>query len=111
MDTPTKVITAHLPLPLAERVDEMAARLQRSRGWIMKQALEAWMHQIEAANGNRQGFAEAQTGFETAAQAGAAQAGASKVGAARAAEALKTLRASTTLGDISWQELRDAGRR
>jgi len=106
MDTPTKVITAHLPLPLAERVDEMAARLQRSRGWIMKQALEAWMDQIEAANGNRQGFAEAQTGFETAAQAGA-----SRVGAARAAEALKTLRASTTLGDISWQELRDAGRR
>jgi predicted transcriptional regulator len=92
MDTPTKVITAHLPLPLAERVDEMAARLQRSRGWIMKQALEAWMDQNESANGKQMGFA-------------------AKANAARAAETLKTLRATTTLGDISWQELRDAGRR
>ncbi|WOX46584.1 ribbon-helix-helix protein, CopG family, partial [Serratia marcescens] len=28
----TKVITAHVPLPLAEKVDEMAAKLERSRG-------------------------------------------------------------------------------
>ena len=35
----TKVMTAHVPLPLAQRVDQMAARLDRSRGWIMKQAL------------------------------------------------------------------------
>jgi predicted transcriptional regulator len=102
MDTRTKVITAHLPLPLAERVDEMAARLQRSRGWIMKQALEAWMDRIDAANGKQQGFAEAQTGFGFAA---------GKAEAAKAAETLKTLRTATTLGDISWQELRDAGRR
>ena len=31
----TKVITAHVPLPLAEKVDEMAAKLERSRGWIV----------------------------------------------------------------------------
>jgi len=43
----TKVMTAHVPLPLAERVDQMAARLDRSRGWIMKQALSAWLDQEE----------------------------------------------------------------
>lgn len=39
----TKVITAHVPLPLAEKVDELAARLERPRGWIVKQALSAWV--------------------------------------------------------------------
>jgi predicted transcriptional regulator len=39
----TKVITAHVPLPLAEKIDQMAARLERSRGWIVKQALAAWI--------------------------------------------------------------------
>ncbi|MHB1111183.1 MAG: CopG family ribbon-helix-helix protein [Devosia sp.] len=39
----TKVVTAHLPLELAERVDEYAARFERSRGWIVKQALAAWI--------------------------------------------------------------------
>jgi len=43
----TKVLTAHIPLPLAEKVDQMAARLDRSRGWIMKQALTAWIDQEE----------------------------------------------------------------
>ena len=43
--TETKVLTAHVPLPLAEKVDQMAARLERSRGWIMKQALTAWIEQ------------------------------------------------------------------
>lgn len=33
----TKVITAHVPLPMADKVDQMAARLERSRGWIIKQ--------------------------------------------------------------------------
>lgn len=43
----TKVLTAHVPLPLAEKVDQMAARLERSRGWIVKQALAAWIDQEE----------------------------------------------------------------
>ncbi len=43
----TKVITAHIPLPLAEKVDQFANRLERSRGWIMKQALTAWIAQEE----------------------------------------------------------------
>lgn len=43
----TKVLTAHVPLPLAEKVDQMADRLERSRGWIIKQALTAWLEQEE----------------------------------------------------------------
>lgn len=43
----TKVLTAHIPLPLAEKVDQLAAQLERSRGWIMKQALAAWVDQEE----------------------------------------------------------------
>lgn len=43
----TKVLTAHVPLALAEKVDQMAVRLERSRGWIMKQALSAWINQEE----------------------------------------------------------------
>jgi predicted transcriptional regulator len=45
MTIETKVLTAHVPLPLAEKVDAMAARLERSRGWVMKQALAAWVDQ------------------------------------------------------------------
>jgi len=43
----TKVLTAHIPLPLAEQVDQIASRLERSRGWIIKQALTAWVGQEE----------------------------------------------------------------
>ena len=43
----TKVLTAHVPLPLAEKVDEIAARLERSRGWIVKQALADWIERQE----------------------------------------------------------------
>ena len=43
--TDTKVLTAHVPLPLAEKVDQLATRLERSRGWIVKQALAAWIDQ------------------------------------------------------------------
>lgn len=43
----TKVLTAHVPLSLAEKVDQIALRLERSRGWIIKQALTAWIDQEE----------------------------------------------------------------
>ena len=43
----TKVLTAHVPLALAEKVDLLAARLERSRGWVLKQALAAWVDQEE----------------------------------------------------------------
>ena len=47
----TKVLTAHVPIPLAEKVDQIAARMERSRGWIMKQALSAWVVQEEERRG------------------------------------------------------------
>ena len=41
----TRVVTAHVPLQLAEKVDQWAIRLERSKGWIVKQALAAWVDQ------------------------------------------------------------------
>jgi predicted transcriptional regulator len=41
----TRVLTAHVPVPLAEKVDQLATRLERSRGWIVRQALSAWVEQ------------------------------------------------------------------
>jgi len=39
----TRVITSHVPVPLADQVDALAARLERSRGWIVKQALAEYV--------------------------------------------------------------------
>ena len=47
MASETKVLTAHVPIALAEKVEAMASRLERSRGWVMKQALAAWVDQEE----------------------------------------------------------------
>jgi predicted transcriptional regulator len=41
--TDTRILTARVPRELAERVEAMAGRLERSRGWAMKQALAAWV--------------------------------------------------------------------
>ena len=43
----TRVLTAHVPTLLANKVDHIAARLDRSRGWVVKQALAAWVDQEE----------------------------------------------------------------
>ena len=45
--THTKTLSTQIPLPLADRVDALAARLERTRGWIVKQALSAWVEQEE----------------------------------------------------------------
>lgn len=37
--TDTRVITSHVPRRLADQVDALASRLERSRAWIVKQAL------------------------------------------------------------------------
>ena len=61
--TETKVLTAHVPLSLAEKVDQMAARLERSRGWIVKQALSAWIDQEEERSRlTREALADVDTG-------------------------------------------------
>lgn len=43
----SRVLTAHVPTDLADKVDEAAARLDRSRAWIVKQALTAWLDREE----------------------------------------------------------------
>jgi predicted transcriptional regulator len=43
----TRVLTAHVPVALATKVDDLAARLERPRGWIVKQALSAWIETEE----------------------------------------------------------------
>lgn len=39
----TQSVTAHLPVDLVRRIDEYAERLERSRGWIVKEALGEWV--------------------------------------------------------------------
>lgn len=43
MQSNTRVVTAHVPTPLAQQVDAAAARLDRPRGWIVREALTAWL--------------------------------------------------------------------
>ena len=38
MSEPTKVFTAHIPLSLADRIDQMAEQLEHTRAWVIKQA-------------------------------------------------------------------------
>ena len=39
----TRTVTAHIPAELAQQIDEAAERLERPRGWIVKQALMNWI--------------------------------------------------------------------
>jgi len=39
----TRVLTAHIPEELAEKVDRYAESMERSRAWIVKQALSNWV--------------------------------------------------------------------
>ena len=39
----TRVLTAHIPEELAEKVDAYARSMERSRAWIVKQALADWV--------------------------------------------------------------------
>lgn len=43
----TRVFTAHVPTELAEQVDLWAARNDRPRGWVVKQALMNWVEREE----------------------------------------------------------------
>lgn len=44
----TKALTVKVPRPVADKVDQMASKLKRSRSWVIKQALSAWISQEEA---------------------------------------------------------------
>jgi predicted transcriptional regulator len=48
MKANTRVITAHVPIHLAETLDQLTEQLDRSRGWIIKQALTDWITQQAA---------------------------------------------------------------
>lgn len=39
----TRVVTAHIPDVLAEKIDLYAERHDRPRGWVVKQALEQYV--------------------------------------------------------------------
>lgn len=41
--TDGRVVTAHLPEELASRLDTAAHRIDRSRNWIVRQALGEWL--------------------------------------------------------------------
>jgi predicted transcriptional regulator len=43
----TRVLTAHIPLPLVEKVEKFAGRLGRSREWAVNQALGDWVEREE----------------------------------------------------------------
>ena len=39
----TRVVTAHLPADLAEKLDELSQRLDRPKGWIVKEAIASFI--------------------------------------------------------------------
>lgn len=48
MQTQTRVLTAHVPIGLAKKIDRASTRLERSRGWIIQKALINWLAREEA---------------------------------------------------------------
>ncbi len=43
----TRVVTAHIPAELARKLDGLAGRLDRPRGWLVKEAVEAYVSLAE----------------------------------------------------------------
>jgi len=39
----TRVVTSHLPSDLAEKLDGLAQRLDRPKGWVVKQAIASYV--------------------------------------------------------------------
>ena len=39
----TRVVTSHLPAELAAKLDGLAERLERPRGWIVKEAIASYV--------------------------------------------------------------------
>jgi predicted transcriptional regulator len=42
-----RILTTRLPQSLAEKVDEISQRLDRSKGWILQRALMDWIDREE----------------------------------------------------------------
>lgn len=59
----TRSVTAHVPLELADRIDLLAERLERSKNWIVKQALTDWLdHEEERSRLTREALADVDAG-------------------------------------------------
>jgi predicted transcriptional regulator len=43
----TRVVTTHLPVALAKQLDALAGHLDRPRGWVVKEAIEAYVGLVE----------------------------------------------------------------
>lgn len=60
---PTQSVTAHLPKELVEKLDQHADRLERSRGWIVKEAVGDWLdREAERDRLTREALASADAG-------------------------------------------------
>jgi len=59
----TRVVTAHIPDALAEKLDLYAERHDRPRGWVVKQALEQYVLLEERRDQlTREGLADMRAG-------------------------------------------------
>ena len=47
----SRVVTAHLPAELAEKLDGLAERLDRPKGWIVKEAVASYIALEEKRHG------------------------------------------------------------
>ncbi len=57
------VLTANVPQALADKVDQLAKQQERSRGWIIKLALTAWVEQEDEYDRlTREGLADVDAG-------------------------------------------------
>lgn len=59
----TQSVTAHLPVELVQKLDRYAERLERSRGWIVKEAVRDWIEgEAERDRLTREALASADAG-------------------------------------------------
>lgn len=47
MPTALKPLATEIPVALLEKMDAISARIDRSRDWILQQAISAWVNQEE----------------------------------------------------------------
>lgn len=59
----THAVTAHLPTDFVEKLDRHAEQIDRSRGWIVKEAVRDWLDRADQRDElTRQALASADAG-------------------------------------------------
>ena len=43
----TRVLSTHIPVEIADKIDRLSERLDRSRGWVVKKALNEYLEMEE----------------------------------------------------------------